>query len=132
MQHENYTLTRAYAQAWNQLSAAPISNFLAPDVSYESQFVMTPLEGKREVLRYLKKKFVGLKNHIANGDTKVWAQMAEMGTKKKPLLLLCQDNGNEVIKICVFVRVTNGLISRIDVCQFPMASQVNALEDFPK
>jgi len=113
-----------YAKCWNNLEFALIEPFLAEDVVYESQEVLTPLIGKAAVSEYLSGKMVSIKKSIVTSD--VYAEIGYCGSQKgrgvrlfgsegRPCVLVAQGDIKTPLAL-VLLQVTNDEIQRIDIC----------------
>jgi hypothetical protein len=108
------------AKCWNNLDVSFIENHLADDITYESQWVFTPIQGKANFLPYLKSKFKVIKSAIQNSTMQVTAELAiHPSLTSKECLVLTQTTSQEDVVVLVVIELLDDLISRIDVCFIP-------------
>lgn len=119
----HYTETQLlvqFAKCWNNLDVSFIENHLAEDITYESQWVFTPIKGKANFLPYLKSKFQAIKTAVQQGKMQVSAELAiHPSLTSKDCLVLTQTTSQEDIVVLVVIELLHDLISRIDVCFIP-------------
>ncbi|MGI8542642.1 MAG: hypothetical protein ACR2MD_04100 [Aridibacter sp.] len=118
-------LVKIYAKAWNTLNPTIIEIYLADDVVYESQSVLTPLIGKEEVFDYLQGKMQTIRKTRYKSD--VFAEIGYCGSQDgyniqvlsaevfRPCILMAQGNPDEVIAL-ILLETESGKIKRIDLC----------------
>lgn len=135
-------LLRIYAKAWNRLDPEIIFPFLADDVVYESQNVLTPMIGKQNFTEYLCGKMQTIS--AAGDEGKVYAEIGFCGSQKgssiqlfgaegKPVVIMAQGV-KDVPLALIFLKINeNKLIQRIDVCS-AVPSPASALRtgEYPK
>lgn len=111
------------AKAYNKLNYKEIENVVSEDVVYESQNVLSALNGKTEVLEYLKGKF----ETIRKSGNLVFAEIGFLGKqeilnvnnlseyKGRPCIILSQGN-KEAKGALILVESDVNEIKRIDIC----------------
>ena len=108
------------AKSWNNLDVSFIEPVLAGDVVYESQWVLTPLKGKEQVLAFLKSKFGTIRDSVALNGMLVLAETGRIPKPgNRPCIVLTQTLGNEINRATLLIEIQNKMISRIDVCFIP-------------
>lgn len=107
---------RAVAAMYNTCSTERIEPLLAQEFHYASQWVFSEHESKNEFLDYMREK---LKTVAASGEP-VFAELATTGPQygSQPCLVLAQG-GRERLVATILVEVSDGMISRVDVCAVP-------------
>jgi hypothetical protein len=116
---EKYLLIQL-AKSWNNLDVRFIEHLLAEDFTYESQWVISPIQGKDNFLPYLKSKFHAIAFEIKNGEMQVFAELANhpdlQGTD---WMVLTQTTKTEILHVLIVIELHEELISRIDICFIP-------------
>ncbi len=108
------------AKTWNNLDTSFIEHFLAEDFTYESQWVITPIQGKDNFLPYLKSKFQAIESAIKNSGMKVYAELAtHPDLYEKECIVLTQTSMQETVSVLIVIEVRGEQISRIDICFIP-------------
>ncbi len=120
---------RAVAAMYNTCSTERIEPLLAQDFHYASQWVFSEHESKNDFLDYMRVK---LKTVAASGQP-VFAELATTGPQygSQPCLVLAQD-GRERLVATILVEVSDGMISRIDVCAVPPPEATTRLGVYPR
>ena len=101
-------------------------------MTYESQWVLTRIEGKESFLSYLNSKFNSIKTTKQNEKMCVTAELAthpESGNK--PCIVLTQTADEVSRQACMFIESEGGKIKRIDLCLVPNASTANLSGEIP-
>jgi hypothetical protein len=120
MQYTESQLLVQLAKCWNNLDVSFIQNHLANDITYESQWVFTPIQGKANFLPYLNSKFQAIKTAVQQGEMQVSAELAiHPSLTSKDCLVLTQTTSQEDVVVLVVIELLDDLISRIDVCFIP-------------
>jgi hypothetical protein len=120
MQYTESQLLVQLAKCWNNLDVSFIENHLANDITYESQWVFTPIQGKANFLPYLNSKFQAIKTAVQQGEMQVSAELAiHPSLTSKECLVLTQTTSQEDVVVLVVIELLDDLISRIDVCFIP-------------
>ena len=128
MELTEYDALRAYARMMNTLSVEPLEPLLADDFTYESQYVFSALESKQEFLDYIRPKL----QTIREADAPVFA---EMGTvlaygKRQPCVVLAQDSKDSLVGL-VLAKVSDGKLSRLDLCIVPSPQSAQRSGEYP-
>ena len=122
---------RKVAKSWNNLDTCFLDKSLADDFIYESQWVLMPIEGKTDFLRYLKSKFRAIRSAIK--EVKVTAELAyHPRMHYKPIIVLKQNTMIENRKVSVLIDTKKGRIQRIDACFFPDPDEALLSGECPK
>lgn len=120
-----YELVEIYAKAWNRLDFELLEPFLDDDVVYESQEVLSSLNGKAAVSEYLRGKFATIRKAIWRSQ--VYAEIGHCGTQDginiqvlsaepfRPCILMAQGDPSKVL-VLVLLDVESAKIKRIDLC----------------
>ena len=98
------------AKTYNNLDESFIADLLSEDIIYESQNVLTPIEGKENLLYYLKNKF----KRINELKSIVFAEIGYLNDN--PCIILSQDEKENKSSLVLIEINNNKLISRIDLC----------------
>jgi hypothetical protein len=118
----------AYAKAWNRLDYTYLENYLAVDVVNESQYVLEPVKGKTNYIKFIKSKMANLKTR--SSDYRVFVQLANVRDSlgiKRDCVVLAQ--GDE--QYLVLFETQNGKIKRIDLCLVPNHDSALKTEYYP-
>jgi hypothetical protein len=113
------------AKTYNNLDESFIADLLSEDIIYESQNVLTPIEGKENLLYYLKNKFKRIKelNSIV---------FAEIGFLNDNSCIILSQDEKENKSSLVLIEINNNLISRIDLCTVaPHWSSAKRIGEYP-
>lgn len=118
-------LLKKLESSWNDLSTDHIESFLADDIIYESQFVMTPLKGKSEVIKYLKKKFSTIRKKKGQNHRNPNADIGYLPLfNMRPCIVLSQILSDRKHQVTILIEVKKSMISRIDICFIPDPGEV--------
>ncbi len=133
MQHQETNTLRQLAKSWNNLDTSFIERELADDFIYESQWVLTPIEGKRHFLSYLHSKFTAIKTAMQSQTMTVTAEIAlHPSMKNRPCIVLTQITAEEIRQVSLLVNIHDKKIKRIDVCFIPDPTEAVLTGEFPK
>lgn len=133
MQQEEANTLRLIAKSWNNLDTRFIERELADDFIYESQWVLTPIEGKGAFLSYIHSKFTSIKNAMRSQTMTVTAELALLPSmQNRPCIILTQITSEEIRQVSVLVNIQGGKIKRIDVCFIPDPKEAELTGEFPK
>ncbi|HMQ67674.1 MAG TPA: hypothetical protein PKA90_07155 [Ignavibacteria bacterium] len=125
MNNRELILLKQLAKCWNELDTIHLERYLSEYVIYESQYVLTPLLGKIEVLDYLDEKFLTIRNHM---KTKLILINASIGylpsMSMRSCIILSQIIEKEMNQSTVLIEIKDSLISRIDICFIPATKDV--------
>ena len=121
------------ARSWNNLDTSFIETVLADDFIYESQWVLTPIEGKKLFLSYLNLKFQAIKSAMLKELMTVTAELAlHPSMQNKPCIVLTQITGEGIRQVSLLIKMQQGKIKRIDVCFIPDPTEAELTGEFPK
>ncbi len=106
------------ARAWNNLDVSILEPYIAEDVIYWSQQVLTDMTGKKAVIEYLTNKMEAIRN---SSGPKVYAELGE--TKPfpmapdppEPCVILAQGDKNNIDAL-VLIKIESGQINSIALC----------------
>lgn len=113
------------AKTYNNLDESFIADLLSEDIIYESQNVLTPIEGKENLLYYLKNKF----KRINELKSIVFAEIGFLNDNS--CIILSQDEKENKSSL-VLIEINNNLISRIDLCTVaPHWSSAKRTDEYP-
>lgn len=133
MIYQHKELLRKLAKSWNNLDISFIEKELADDFIYESQWVLTPIEGKRGFLSYLHSKFTAIKTAMQLQTMTVTAEIAlHPSIQNRPCIVLTQITQEGIRQVSVLVKIQAKKIKRIDVCFIPDPSEAELTGEFPK
>ena len=124
---------RKVAKSWNNLDTCFIDMSLADDFIYESQWVLMPIEGKTDFLRYLKSKFRAIRSAMLQEEICVTAELAyHPGLHYKPIIVLKQITSTEVRQVSILIETKKSRIQRIDLCFNPDPNEALLSGECPK
>lgn len=124
---------RELAKSWNNLDTSFIEKHLSDDFVYESQWVLTPIEGKREFLNYLQSKFQAIKSTMQKETMIVSAELASHpAMQNRPIIVLTQITKEGIRQVSLLIKIENDKLKRIDVCFIPDPSEAELTGEFPK
>lgn len=133
MENKEIQNLRLLAKCWNNLDVSYINGFLASDLVYESQWVLTPLKGSSNFLNYLFQKFNAIKTAMLS---QVISVSAEIGfcteLANRPCLVLTQITNESIRQVTVLIETKADKISRIDVCFIPDPSNTLLTGETPQ
>ncbi|MEI8110216.1 MAG: hypothetical protein WCH59_04425 [Chitinophagia bacterium] len=133
MQHQETNTLRQLAKSWNNLDTSFIERELADDFIYESQWVLTPIEGKKEFLSYLHTKFTAIKIAMQSQIMTVTAELAlHPSMQNRPCIVLTQITLEEIRQVSLLIKIQDRKIKRIDVCFIPDPTEAELTGEFPK
>ncbi len=105
----------AYAKMMNNLDSTQFELLLDDDFQYESQTVLTPINGKKEFIEYIRTKL----STIKNSNAMIFAELSELDAYgQKDCVLIAQNDINNLMAI-VYAQVKENKIIRIDLCITP-------------
>ena len=108
------------AKCWNHQDTEYVSEYLADDLVYDSQWVLATINGKVDYLEYLKPKFDLIKALCTEGKMSVVAELANLpGSESSPVIILTQVQQKETVKISILVEEVDGKIAHISFCAIP-------------
>lgn len=122
-------LAEQFAKMWNNLDVSYIEAYLTPETIYESQWVLSNLKGKREILKYFTEKLYTVKNSLTN----VRAELTTMTNiyVDRPCVLMYQDSDEP--KVIVIFEAEKARFKRIDMCGIlPTVNDAKRSGYFPK
>ncbi len=133
MQKEETNNLRQLAKSWNNLDTSFIEKELADDFIYESQWVLTPIEGKREFLSYLNSKFTAIKTAMQSKTMTITAEIAvQPSMSNRPCIVLTQITSEGIRQVSMLIKIQERKIKRIDVCFIPDPTVAELTGEFPK
>ena len=133
MSYQETENLRQLAKSWNNLDTSFIEKELAHDFIYESQWVLTPIEGKGEFLSYLQSKFTAIKTAMQSQTMTVTAEIAlHPSLQNRPCIVLTQITSEEIRQVSVLIKIQEQKIKRIDVCFIPDPTEAELTGEFPK
>ena len=123
---------RQLAKSWNNLDTSFIESQLDHDVIYESQWVLTPIEGRSAFLTYLESKFAAIKTAMQLQAMTVMAEIAlHPSLQNRPCIVLTQSTAEGIRQVVVLVKIEANKIKRIDVCFIPDPKEAELTGEFP-
>ena len=107
-----------FAKAWNNLDASLIEPYIAEDIIYWSQQVLTDMTGKKAVMKYLTDKMETIRK---SPDNQIFAELGE--TKPYPMspdpiepcVILAQGHKNNVGALAL-LKIESNKINSIGIC----------------
>lgn len=134
-------LVTAMARAYNTLDTRHVEHLFDDSAVYESQHVITPLRGRRDILGYLSRKFETVRN---TPDSRIFAEIGYLGSQRQaaiqttfavegqPCIILSQGKKEDKLAL-VFIEALRGRISRVDICTVaPHWSQAEGTGEYPE
>lgn len=112
------------AKGYNNLDSSKIEALAADAIIYESQWVLSSINSKEEVFKYLKHKF----EIIKNSETKLFAEIAYFG--EEPCIILAQDKKDNKIATLI-LKIKNKQISRMYICKVPNWRDAIGIKEYP-
>ncbi|MBK8747313.1 MAG: hypothetical protein KBF92_00935 [Bacteroidia bacterium] len=113
-------ILRILARSWNTLSIPILEEVLHTNIIYQSQWVSTPIIGKKELILHLDSKYREIQRDRFRSNMYVVAEMAYFPKlNNKPCLIITQKTGSITRQVSVLISIDNGLIKRINVCYDP-------------
>lgn len=104
----------AYAKAWNRLDCTAFLELLAEDSTYESQWVLEKLAGRKAIAHYLTSKMEMIK--ASEKNVRAELTTARCGYDSgRDCVVLKQDQNKENDAVMI-IQVENGQIKRCDLC----------------
>lgn len=126
-------LLRQLAKSWNNLDTRFIQNELDDEVIYESQWVLTPIEGKENFLSYFNSKFSAIKKTMLSNTMTVTAEIAlQPSMQDRPCIVLTQITSEGINQVSVLIKLKEYKIKRIDICFIPDPTEAHLSGEFPK
>jgi hypothetical protein len=120
------------AKSWNNLDTSFIEKVLANNVTYESQWVFQPMQGKENVLSHLSLKFKAIKATMLSEVMVVSAELASLPFMgDRPCIVLTQMTVEGIRQALVLVKIEDTVIRRIDICAIPNPSEAELTGEFP-
>lgn len=120
-----------FAKAWNVFDPTELIGYLASNIRYESQNVLTSMNSVDEVTQYLIGKMDTIRKHP---ESRVYAELAETQPPDppRPCVLLAQSSPDNLGAV-VLVKVSENKISSIDICSVaPNPQSVKRSGEYPK
>ncbi len=126
-------ILRKLAQSWNNLDTKYILDNLSDNIIYESQWVLVPINGKREFIAYLESKFNAIKSAMKHELIQVTAELAlAPSLQNKPCIILTQITNQGIRQVSILIEITNSKIERIDICFIPSPDEAELTGEIPK
>lgn len=119
----------AYARMINSLDVTQIEPFLEEDTVYESQMVNTPLEGRQEILKYLRGKLITMSKLDPASQPKGEMAFMDETYVGRPCVILHQGGKEVGLALC---KVSKGKLKRIDLTILPGPESANGTGQFPE
>jgi hypothetical protein len=130
MKNEEIETLKHLAQSWNSLDTRHVKNDLADNLVYESQWVLTPIEGKDDFLRYLESKFQAIKSAYNKQLLIIKAEVAyHPALSDKPIIILTQITLDRIQMASMIIEFDESKIKRIDLCFIPDPLEANPLDN---
>jgi hypothetical protein len=133
MIHQETEPLKRLAKSWNNLDTSFIKHDLADNFTYESQWVLTPIEGSQTFLQYLESKFQAIKSAMQKETMTVTAELAlHPAMQLKPIIVLTQITSEGIRQVSLLIKMEHEKIKRIDVCFIPDPTEAELTGEFPK
>lgn len=104
----------AFAKAWNRLDCNEYLQLLADDCCYESQWVLSALEGKVAISEYLVSKMQTVK--ATRSTVRAMLTVTTAGCHPDRDCVVLSQGTSEKVHVVVVFRVADEKISRYDLC----------------
>ncbi len=107
-----------FARAWNNLDVTIIEPYIAEDIIYWSQQVLTDMTGKKAVVEYLTEKMEAIRKlpgaqvFAELGETKPYPMAPN---PPEPCVILAQGDKNNIDAL-VLLKIESGKINSIALC----------------
>lgn len=105
----------AYAKMMNTLDSSEFESMLSDDFSYESQAVLSAINGKNEFVDYIRPKLLTIKK----ANAKVYAELAELSAYGQNECVVVAQELKDNLVATVYIKVSEGKITRLDMCLVP-------------
>ncbi len=116
------------ATAYNTLNESLFDEILTEDFSYESQYVFTPITGKKAFIKYISQKFQA----IRDSNALVFAEVASIPMRNKLFNCLIMSQGRiEDRSGLLIIQFKDNKINRLDMCFVPHWSKAIPSGKFP-
>ncbi len=133
MIHQEAETLKRLAKSWNNLDTSFIKHDLADNFTYESQWVLTPIEGSQSFLNYLESKFQAIKTAMQKETMIVTAELAlHPAIQHNPIIVLTQITSEGVRQVSILIKMEQDKIKRIDVCFIPDPTDAELTGEIPK
>ena len=133
MIHKEIETLKRLAKSWNNLDTSFIKHDLADNFTYESQWVLMPIEGSQTFLKYLESKFQAIKTAMLKETMTVTAELAlHPAMQRKPIIVLTQITSEGIRQVSLLIKIEQDKIQRIDVCFIPDPTEAELTGEFPK
>jgi len=116
----------AFAKAWNRLDYSLLESIFSDEIIYESQMVLKPLIGKKDVCEYLKRKMETI-NQLGD-STRVYA---ELGKVMGLICVIVAQGTKDNLEATVLFKVRENRLLRIDICIVPHPSEAIRFGVYP-
>jgi hypothetical protein len=120
----NLEIVKEIAKGYNNLDTSIIESLSSDYITYESQWVISSINGQKEVFSYLAHKF----EIIKNSATEMHAELAYFGDE--PCIVLAQ-NSKENPVATIRIKIENNKVTRIDICQIPHWNDTVRTNEYP-
>ena len=132
MLHQETENLRQLAKCWNNLDVRFIETILADDFIYKSQWVLSPIEGKKSFLSYLNSKFQAIKTAMKLEPMTITAELAlHPAIHNRPCIVLSQISSKRIRQVSLLVKLKQEKIKRIEVCFIPNSAKANLSGEVP-
>ncbi len=112
-----FQLLRKVNSAFNKLDISLVEDCFDKNIVYESQWVLRPIRGKREVSEFLKRKFDKIKFQLLSGKMIHKADFGILNVGYWVVgIRIVQTLDQKEIKSAVLIKIKKSLIVRIDIC----------------
>lgn len=132
MKNDNLFGVLEFARCWNNLDVTYISNILDKNCIYESQWVLLPLNGRDNIIKYLEAKFLHIKATWGSETMVISAEIAtHPNIDNKPMIVLTQITKELTRKVSILIQTNENKITRIDICFIPDPLMANLTGNVP-
>ena len=120
----NLEIVKEIAKGYNKLDSSIIETLANNEIIYESQWVISSINGSKEVFSYLANKF----EIIKKSATEMHAELAYFG--EEPCIVLAQ-NSKENPVATIRIKIEDNKITRLDICQIPHWNDTIRTNEYP-
>lgn len=132
MKNDNLFGVLEFARCWNNLDVTYISNILDKNCIYESQWVLLPLNGRDNIIKYLEAKFLHIKATWGSETMVISAEIAtHPNIDNNPMIVLTQITKELTRKVSILIQTNENKITRIDICFIPDPLMANLTGNVP-
>lgn len=119
---------RAYARMMNTFDTDHLEPFLADDLRYNSQWMLSKMIGKEEYLKHIRDKL----KYIARSDGRPYAEIGELDEYPFGNCVVMAKDSHDNLISTVLVRIKDGKIATLDICATPAPESARRTGEYPQ